>query len=391
MTKQRKTRTIVSVLLAGVMLSGMILSSGAALTDATVKSYEEQLADLQWRQQAAQNELNDIHYAQANAWDELGKLDEIIQYNTQLKNLVQNELDAINLQIETKKQNIADAEAAIERQQTALRSRMVYNYMEDDVSSLELLLGSTSFTDFLTRLEWVQSIFNYDKSVISSLTTEKETLRRKTEELEKAEADQLLRIKDYESVISQNQTLYQQKEDYMAELNANESNALEVYYYNKELENQLNAELEEYLAQLQRQQQSVYVGGSGGWPIAPGVDYYISSEFGWRVLYGVEDFHLGIDIACANGTPICAYNGGTVLTSDYHWSYGNYVLIDHGGGISTLYAHMAERYVSAGDYVTEGQCIGIVGLTGNTFGYHLHFETRENGSVVNPRNYLMFP
>ena len=74
-----------------------------------------------------------------------------------------------------------------------------------------------------------------------------------------------------------------------------------------------------------------------------------------------------------------------------HWSYGNYVLIDHGGGISTLYAHMSDRLVSAGDTVSAGQIIGHVGLTGNTFGYHLHFEVRENGTVVNPRNYLTFP
>lgn len=390
MTKKRKIRLVAALLTAGMLLSGMIITSDAS-TDATVRSYEEQLADLQWRQQAAQEELDDIHWAQANAWDELGKLDEVISYNTQLKNLVQRELDAINLQIATKKQNIADAETAIAKQQEALKNRMVYAYMEEDTSAIELLLGSTSFVDFLTRFEWVQSIFDYDRHVISSLGREKETREREKADLEKAEADQLLRIADYESAISQNKELYQQKENYMAELNANESNALEVYYYNRALEDELNAELEEYLAELQRQQQSVYVGGSGGWPIQPGVDYYISSEFGWRVLYGVEDFHLGIDIACANGTPVCAYNGGTVLTSDYHWSYGNFVLIDHGGGISTLYAHLSDRYVSAGDYVYEGECIGAVGLTGNTFGYHLHFETRENGSVVNPRNYLMFP
>ena len=114
----------------------------------------------------------------------------------------------------------------------------------------------------------------------------------------------------------------------------------------------------------------------------------MTSWFGWRNLYGVQDYHLGIDLACANGTDVLAFNSGTVLKSEYHWSYGNYVLIDHGGGIATLYAHMSDRWVAAGDTVVSGQQIGNVGLTGNTFGYHLHFEVRENGSVTDPAPYL---
>ena len=91
------------------------------------------------------------------------------------------------------------------------------------------------------------------------------------------------------------------------------------------------------------------------------------------------------------GTPVYSYNAGTVVTSAWHDSYGNYVLIDHGGGIATLYAHMRERCVAAGDYVAAGQLVGYVGLTGNTSGYHLHFEVRLNGVVQNPRDYLIFP
>jgi len=133
------------------------------------------------------------------------------------------------------------------------------------------------------------------------------------------------------------------------------------------------------------------VGGEGGWPLEHGVWYKITSEQGWRDLYGVWDNHYGIDIAVPCGTPVLAYNSGTVVVSTKHWSYGEYITIDHGGGVSTLYAHMSERLYSVGDYVEAGTVIGYVGLTGNTYGYHLHFETREYGSVVNPRNYLVFP
>ena len=133
-----------------------------------------------------------------------------------------------------------------------------------------------------------------------------------------------------------------------------------------------------------------YVGGSVSWVLEPGVSYTVSSEQGWRDLYGQSDYHLGTDFACAAGTEIHAYNAGTVLISEYHSSYGNYVLVDHGGGIQTLYAHMAERAVSAGDWVESGQILGYVGMTGSAYGYHLHFEVRVNGEVQNPRNYLDF-
>ncbi len=133
-----------------------------------------------------------------------------------------------------------------------------------------------------------------------------------------------------------------------------------------------------------------YVGGSVSWVLEAGVAYTVSSEQGWRDLYGTADFHLGTDLACPAGTEIHAYNAGTVLISEYHVSYGNYVLVDHGGGLQTLYAHMAERAVSAGDWVESGQLLGYVGMTGSAYGYHLHFEVRENGEVQNPRNYLDF-
>ena len=142
---------------------------------------------------------------------------------------------------------------------------------------------------------------------------------------------------------------------------------------------------------MQAKQQSTYVGGTLEWPLPLDVYYQVSSEYGWRTLWGVQDFHLGLDLACACNTNVYAANAGTVLKSEYHYSYGNYVLIDHGGGISTLYAHMNERWVSAGDTVTALQQIGKVGTTGSSSGYHLHFEVRENGSTTDPRGYINLP
>ena len=365
--------------------------NGTNLTDATVQSYEEQLAALSRKQQQALNELAEIRNDKSETWTEMGKLDELMKYNNDLKNYAEDQLDAITDSISDAKQNIADTEQKISRQEEAFYARMVANYMEEDTDYIELLLGATDLVDFMTKMERFSAILEYDRDIIANLNANRESLEAEKTRLLTREAEEKQRVAAFEQAILDNQMIYQEKLNFIQSLEKDEVRWTSEYTYNKQLEDELNRQLEEYLAELQRKSQSVYVGGTPGWPLETGVNYYVSSEFGWRNLYGVQDYHLGIDLACANGTQVLAYNGGKVLKSEYHYSYGNYVLVDHGGGISTLYAHMSENVVWAGDTVEAGQLLGYVGLTGNTFGYHLHFETRENGSVVNPRNYLTFP
>lgn len=131
-----------------------------------------------------------------------------------------------------------------------------------------------------------------------------------------------------------------------------------------------------------------YVGGSVSWVLDPGASYYVSSNQGSRDIYGYYDYHYGMDFACAAGTSILAYNAGQVIISEWHNSYGNYVVVDHGGGITTTYAHMMERAVSVGQWVEAGQTLGYVGMTGSASGYHLHFEVRVAGAVQNPREWF---
>lgn len=360
-------------------------------TDATVKSYEDKLNNISYKIEQAKNELSSIRSQQSQTWVEINKLDELIDYNEQLKELTEKQLDAIVEQIADTENNISELEDKIDSQETAFLDRMVEEYMEQDTDYLELILGSKNLVDFLVRIERISAILDYDKTIISNLEENKQKLSAEQEKLDEAKKTQESRVADYDNAISSSQEAYQDKLDLMATLEANETSSLNTYTYYKDLEDQLNNELEWYLAELQRKSQSTYVGGTGGWPLQAGVNYYVSSEFGWRVLWGANDYHYGIDLACANGTEIYSYNAGTVIKSEFHYSYGNYVLVDHGGGISTLYAHMSSRVAQVGDYVSSGQLLGYVGMTGSASGYHLHFEVRENGSVVEPRNYLYFP
>lgn len=364
----------------------------AAESDVTVQSYEDQLAELSRKKEAALAQLDDVRNNRDTQMSEAYALDEIIRLNTQQKNLVQVQLDSINQQITEKTALIEETSAKIAEQEQSFLNRMTAHYMEQEVDWIELIFGSASLLEFLTHVDSVNAILRYDREIIEELEANKAILEAEQKALDDALELQKSRVADYENTIRETQAAYDAKLDYIESLRSDEAAWLAEYSRNRALEDELNTELEEYLAELARKEaEKAYVGGEGGWPLEHGVYYKITSEQGWRDLYGVWDNHYGIDIAVPCGTPVRAYNSGTVVRSEKHWSYGEYITIDHGGGVTTLYAHMSERLYSVGDYVEAGTVIGYVGLTGNTYGYHLHFETREYGTVVNPRNYLVFP
>lgn len=393
--KKFSAKKVFAAVLAALMLAGSpttVWEVSAAESDVTVQSYEDQLAEISRKKETALAKIDDIRNNRDTQYSEAQALDELIRLNTRQKNLVQAQLDSIGRQIADKTALIAETQQKIETQEQAFLNRMTAQYMEQDVDWIELILGSVSLVDFLTRLDSVNSILNRDREIMTELDANKRILETEEKALEEALALLKSRVADYENTIHETQAAYDAKLAYIESLKSNETAWLAEYSRNREMEDALNAELEEYLAELARKEsEKSYVGGEGGWPLEHGVYFKITSEQGWRDLYGVWDNHYGIDIAVPCGTPVRAYNSGTVVRSEKHWSYGEYITIDHGGGVTTLYAHMSERLYSVGDYVEAGTVIGYVGLTGNTYGYHLHFETREYGAVVNPRNYLVFP
>lgn len=380
----------VSLLLAASLLSATPVF-GDQTTDATVQSYEDRLGYVAGKLEEALGELDRLRNEEANAWEELAQYDRLITLTEQKKALAEEQLGAIEQQIAEKEQEISDASHRIEVQEDAFLKRMASDYMEGNTGFLDILLNAKNLVDFLARIDRIRAIRESDKALIRDLNQSKAELVLAEEALQSAKNLQLETVRDLESAIGDTKSLYAAKEARLVELQSNEADAQALYEYYSQLDRELNAELEKYLAELQKKQQSVYIGGTLAWPLDPTAYYRYSSEFGWRTLNGQPDYHLGLDIACAQNTKILAANGGTVLVSTEHWSYGNYVLIDHGGGMATLYAHMTSRAVSAGETVAAGQVIGYVGNTGNSYGHHLHFEVRENGQVQQPRNYISGP
>lgn len=387
--KKNQIKVLSLLLVSALLLSSPIYSDQT--TDTTVQSYEDQLKYASQKQEAALADLEKIKSEQSGVWYELTQYDTLIAITEQKKELAVKQLETIEKQIQEKEQEIIDTTNEIAVQEDAFLKRMASNYMEGRAGYLEILLGAESLVDFLARIDRLQAIRESDRAIIEDLTENKEDLILAEKSLHDAKALQETTIADFEGAINDTKTMYSAKEQRIAELQQNEAEAKASYEYFSKLEQELNAELENYLAELQRKQQSVYVGGALAWPLDPTAPYWYSSEFGWRTLWGAPDNHLGIDIACAQNTKILAANGGTVLISEWHWSYGNYVLIDHGGGMATLYAHMTSRACSAGQTVSTGDVIGYVGMTGSATGHHLHFEVRKNGSVQQPRDYIVGP
>lgn len=380
--------TVLSVCMIG---GTSVSSADSKLTDATVKNYEDQLATLAAQQKQIEKNLNKLQQEEASYLSYKSELDTYLDTTARKMEAANTLLAELQTQIAEKREEIADTESAYDRTYQQFLDMMVMSYEEGEASYIGLILGADSLSDFLSRVENVSSMLSYSRSVMNSL--------RETEELLTAEEVALQEKIDLQeetlAALAEDETLYNQKlEDAtaaIAKLDQDQAVAQKAYYENKALEDQLDKELQEYLQELQRKNQAKMEAGEWLWPIRLDVQQYVSSGYGWRMLWGVWDFHRGWDIACYLGNDIRASKSGTVVISTYHYSYGNYVVIDHGDGVSTVYAHASKLLVSVGDKVQQGDVIAKVGTSGSSTGYHLHFEFRLNGQYTDPYNYIPSP
>ena len=292
--------------------------------------------------------------------------------------------------IVTKNAEIEAMEADIEDNYNDMMGRLRFSYEQGNASYLELILNSDNMADFLSNTDRVQSIMDFDKALMDELTAQLNLLENERTVLTNTLQEQ----KDLEQSLSDKKVdLEDQKkkaDQYITQLQADEKTYAAEYEKAKKAEKEANNQIEKLLAERQKSENQQYWGGDFIWPVPKNITR-ISSYFGWRILWGRSDYHLGIDIPAAAGTDIYASNGGTVVTATWHYSYGYYVLIDHGGGFATLYAHNSRLLVKAGDVVEQGDVIAKMGTTGSSSGNHLHFEVRKNGKVQNPLNYVKRP
>lgn len=289
----------------------------------------------------------------------------------------QEEIDVTQQQLE---QSIEDQKKY--KAQAKERIRVMYEY--GDSGYMDVLIESKNLNDFFTRLEYLNEIVEYDDQMFEKLAqiqmdieTAKEKLVVEQANLEHLKAEADLHKQSLEGLVAEQRALMQTIE--------NDKDLLEQQI--KEWE-KAEAEIDQLIIEKMNASGLKYAGGEMSWPVQG--HYYISSYYGSRVhpIYGYTETHNGLDIPAPYGTDITAAASGVVISSRWSNSYGNVIVIDHGSGYATLYAHCSKRLVSDGDVIERGQVIAKIGSTGWSTGNHLHFGVQVSGKWVNPLDYF---
>ena len=368
----------------------MILGGAGAVTQSEIDALKAEQAASQARQDELEEQLTDAEADQAEA--------------QQRRQLLQAQLDAINNEIENidkqiayydqeiaqKEAEQAEAEANEEAQYELFCQRVRAMEEEGTVSYWSILFNSESFSELLDRLADIDAVMAYDNQVMDELIAIREEIIALRTQLETSRAEEQAARDQQAAKQAEQQAKVAEAQELLDQINADVAEVNRQLDAESEAAAEIQAEIAQKQKQLeeQRRQNNITIDSETSylWPL-PGY-YRLSSLFGYRIhpITGEAHSHTGIDIPAPGNTPILACKSGQVVTSAYHYSYGNYVVIDHGNGNSTLYAHMSSRAVSEGDMVTQGQTIGYVGTTGSSTGNHLHLEVRDNYTRVDPES-----
>jgi len=295
---------------------------------------------------------------------------------------VQNQLSQLENQIAITTRELERATGEASGQKELLKKRVRVMYENGNAGYMSVILDATSFSDFISRVDFLKKIVDFDMNLLNRMKDYRDSVDEKRSQL-KSELDEKERLK--KQIADKKQQVESAKQE-------REENLKDIISDLKELERQedkLLAKSKEFEKKIiALQSSSKYIGGKIGWP-SPGY-YKITSPYGYRdhPILKKKKLHTGIDIAVPSGTGIVAANSGKVIYAGYNGGYGNTVIIDHGGKISTLYAHNSKLLVKVGDQVEKGNVISKSGSTGLSTGPHLHFEVRENGQPVDPMKYL---
>ena len=389
-------------LTAAVLIVGVLMMMPLTVVARTIAEIEAEQAQLEAEKEQLEADLERLRADEAEKEAYLETLQEqieVVQEQIDVARQSINELnDSINeltLKLEKSEEEIADTMDQFKR-------RLVAIYREGSVSTLEILLDSTSFSEFSMRSEMITAMSRHDEELLLKIEQYMEETEDERVECEKQKEEVAELQKTLEAKQKELDALYEENEAALAELRNAEEETLAAIAHNEEEGAAKIAEIEELIAAQKayeeslKQQQTAnggtyYPTGGGGvegfnpiWPM-PGVSYI-------SCYYGGYAGHRGMDIAGPYGTPIVASESGTVIEANNYdsWgqSWGYYVLIYHNGTFTTRYAHLSAVAVSNGQFVQKGQIIGYEGATGNVTGPHLHFEVYQNGTRVDPMLFL---
>lgn len=391
----KRALTLLTVLALAVLLlqpsSGQAATSQVDKINRELEKVRSEMKAAASNKAQAEQEYKEIEQKKEETAQSIMKIMDQISQTTENMQHTRDRLDITEKELLEAGEALQEAEKRIDARDKLLKSRVRLMYTSGSVSYLDVLMSATSFADFLDRFDSIQSILSQDKVILAEHKKDKELIEVKKSEVE----TKLAEVKD----------LYGRLEVYYAQLVDKEKEKEKMilsYSEQMELLEEVSAEQEELImglakkaSALEKERNRVQTHyKSGGKLLRPiGDGYRISSGFGPRThpITGQKGkMHNGIDFAAPSGTAIYAAESGVVLVAQVTSGYGNTVIIDHGNGLWTLYAHIRNGgiKVEVGDQVKRGQKIAEVGSTGNSTGNHLHFEVRLNEKPQNPLDYI---
>ena len=363
--------------------------SASKLTDSKVESYQSQIRAIESQMAGLKTKMTNAASDMDRTIAEKEKIDREVTLLIQKIDLTNSIIAELSAGITEKNSEIADKEAAYAAKYALFKQRLRVSREDGQTNYLEMLFGASSLSDFLSRVDRIGAMLEYDVRIMRELQTDKSDLESVRSLYNTQKAEQEAYLASLRADEAELEKKRRESENYINRLESDRAYYITLYEKALAAEEQLQKELQAYLKELEAKQNNKYVGGKFMWPL-PQTYVRVSSEYGGRnnPITGKYETHNGIDIPAAYGTDIYASNDGTVTTATNHWSYGNYIMIDHGGGYATLYAHASKLLVKKGDKVKKGQVIAKVGSTGYSTGNHLHFSMYENSAHTDPRKWF---
>ena len=385
MTRSRVIAAVVAVLLALLMFGGVVVSSlqAFAITKSEVDALKNKVAAATAKKKELKNQLSSLNSDLSALEQQIALLDSQIEAQEDEIAAQEELLAQLEQLIADKTIELKDSEEQQARQYDRMKDRVRYMAEHDNTSYLSILLASESFSDFLNRWEIIKQISVRDEELFEELKLIRDKVSAEKDELEAAQAEARETKTQMEANMAELETQRAAKiKQQEAAQNARNA-ANKAYAEIIEKEDDLMEEYKKAAAQLAAQ--STYVGGKFMWPL-PAANNVVTCPYGMRKhpITGKYKLHTGVDLRCSTGTKVYAANAGTVTTSGYSSAWGNYIIINHGGGYTTLYAHLSRRSVAKGDKVKQGDVIGQSGNTGYSTAPHLHFEINKDGSSYDP-------
>lgn len=333
-----------------------------------------------------QQELNESRAKEKSLGDQVNSLEQQINSKQSDIDELEASISEAQAKLETLEEELAAAEEKVNTQNENLNARLRNMYKNGSVGFIDVLMDSGSFSEFLNNLSLVEKVYTSDQDVLEELQKAYDEIDAKKKEIETLQAE----------LSESKATMEEQKSSLEADKASVEKKKSEIAADSAETQRELDkleADAQALTSSIRNSgsssSSSKYNGGIMAWPVPS--CHTVSSGYGGRIhpTTGKYKFHGGLDIPGSYGSAIVAANSGKVIWAGNRGdSYGNYVIIDHGGGVSTLYGHSSKVLVRKGQSVSRGQRIANVGSTGRSTGPHCHFEVRINGSRVNPNPYV---